>query len=191
MFSIKQVIASVVVLLSSGAAMAQSYGAVSTAKSLALASIESVTFKKSSQGFGVSQEVFAIVTYGNACIASVSSEAVFMNSSDINSRSLSLTLTTFWNKDDVRCTMEYMPVTRLVKLGHFSHPADGLFDSILVNGVEATEEREAKICPMVAGVLVNKSSGECVSFTNGCERSLMLASGEFRRTEGRECLASF
>jgi hypothetical protein len=133
MMSVRNVFLSVALLALSGVAVAQT-----SAKQLSLANIESVSVKKSFVGRGMIQEVIAVVSYGNSCTARVSEEAVLVNYGDINSRTLEMTLATSW-KNNVACTMEYSPVTRTVSLGQFTHPADGTYDSILVNGMEAVK----------------------------------------------------
>lgn len=131
MMSVRNVFMSVALLALSGVAVAQT-----SAKQLSLANIESVSVKKSFVGRGMIQEVIAVVSYGNSCVASVSEEAVLVEYGNINSRTLEMKLTTIW-ASDVMCTMEYSPVTRTVSLGKFTHPADGTYSSILVNGMEA------------------------------------------------------
>jgi hypothetical protein len=123
-------------------------------------------------GRGVSQQVVAKISYGNDCVARHSTESYLLDPSmSINDRELKLVLATQW-KSGTACTAEYKPVTRIVSVGSFTHPADGAYDQVIVNGVVAVEvddEQHDRVCTMIAGVLYNPSTGHCASFTNGCE----------------------
>jgi hypothetical protein len=100
--------------------------------------VKNLTVSIIDSGRGPSQEVTVEVEYGNSCLAEFSDEKFIVQASNINSRTLQILLGSEM-KQDVRCPAVYQPVSKTILIGQFSHPADGLFDSVIVNNMKTAE----------------------------------------------------
>lgn len=82
----------------------------------------------------IATQVDVVATFGNPCKVPTEAELVKMIS--VKGRDLYITLV---QTDNKMCPQVAQPTTVKLNLGRYTHPADGRFDRVFVNGKEAIQ----------------------------------------------------